>query len=104
MLKQFDEKHWIVDPLLKDIPFDTILSAFDPISGEMDDTKLKSVFAIFMDGAERFNHFRLLIPQLLEDLRRELNRICLYLFLINKEYRDNIHVFSMSDSYDLGNM
>ena len=104
MLKQFGEKPWKADPLLKDIPFDTILSAFDPISGEMDDTKLISVFAIFMDGAERFNHFRLLIPQLLEDLRRELNKICLDLFLINKEYRDNIHVFSMSDSYDLGNM
>lgn len=104
LLMQLGEKYWKEDPLLSDIPFNTLLAAFDPITGAMDNQKMVELFSAHANSADKLDHFRLLARHLLDDLQNALHITTKDLFLANDSARENYHVYSMAESFDLGNM
>jgi len=104
LIKQHGQKYWNEDTLLKDIPFNSLLNAFEPDTGKMDDDKIILLFSSYPDGIERLKRFRVLVHNLTGDLRTDIDQYTKELFLTNIDVQERFHVFSTSESYDLGNM
>lgn len=104
LLQRFGQKYWEKDTMLNCIPFEKILDAFDLDTGSMNNQRMVALFGSYSDGEAKLEQFRKLIQRLLNELQSAINENAKALFLANEESRKNCHVFSMSASYDLGNM
>lgn len=98
------KKYWTEDPLLNTIPFSSVLSAFDPVTSAIDTAKATEFFAAHSNSTELLKHFQEFAHKLIEDLQKALHDETNHLFLINEIVREHMYVYSMSESYDLGNM
>lgn len=104
LVKQRGHQHWNEDDLLRDISFESFLETFDPYSGEMDIDKLVQLLGCSEDGKAKLDRLRILFAHLTEELRLVIDQHLYDLFHANAVVQEHYFVFSMSESYDLGNM
>lgn len=104
LLKQSGQRYWPEDDLLKCIPYANLINTFDSDTGRMDTAKLLALFLCFEDGAEKLDRFRKFCTRLLDDHGMAMHQHNEDIFLLNQKARDSLHVYAMSESYDLGNM
>lgn len=104
LLKRVGEKYWNATDESNSIPFELLLDAFDPETGAMNHQKMVALFGQYSDGEEKLKLFGNLIHRLLDDLESAFDQNAKALILANENARKSYHVFSMSESHDLGNM
>lgn len=104
LLKQYGSKYWDREDLLKCIPFSDFLDVFDPVTGKMDTVGMASLFRRYGDEDKRFGQFQNVCHCLLQDFHSAMKQYTAGLFFANILTRDSLHVYAMSESYDLGNM
>lgn len=104
LFKNLGPQYWDDYSLLKGVPIDSVLTAFDPATGAMYDDRVLKLFGGYSDGEAKLQQLRELFKKLLDCWRTVLHQNTRELFMANEKARELYHVFSMSDSYDLGNM
>lgn len=104
LLKTLGRRYWEEYSALKCISFDLLLEAFDSDTGQMDDNKMVNLFSGYDDAVEKLQQFKALTYRLVDSFRTALHQHTQELFMANENARRVYHVFSMSESYDLGNL
>lgn len=104
LLQKVGEKYWKEDPLLNAIPFNLLLTVFDPVTGKMNKQKMVEIFEPHINSVDKLDHFRAVARRMIDDLQDAINTTAKQLFLANDNARESFHVYSMTESCDLGNM
>lgn len=104
LVKQYGLGYWYEDNLLNPISFDDFLNTFDPVTGKMDDNKVIMLFRPYENGVERLKQLKEFIHRLIGELRIALDQNTKGLFRANIIAREKYQIYSMAESYDLGNM
>ena len=104
LLKNLGRKYWDENDELRGIPFEEILDTFDSESCTLSDQRMVALFGRYSDAKEKLSQFRKIIHCLLGELETAFDKSAKELILANENARKSYHVFSMSESYDLGNM
>lgn len=98
-------KYWSEDAILNCIPFDSVVGYFDTASGTVYSEKIKSKLRIYHEDSVIEKHFLDFLKRLLTtDFRDDTHTFIKFFFALNNHLKDFFYIFSMSDSYDLGNM
>lgn len=105
-LKKKGKTLWEKKSIFSDIPFEDLLSCFDEHNFELIDERLLALLTkYFYDQVARkqaLNEIKLLIKESIGLLCAESFATETYQY--NRDLCNRLHVFSMSDSYDLDNM
>ena len=104
LVKQRGQQYWDNDEQLKQTSFESFLKVFDPVSGKMDDGILIQVLRSSEHVTEQLNALRKMLKCLTDDLHLFIDQHLKELFNANIVSQERFRVFSMSESYDLGNM
>lgn len=104
LVKLRGRQYWNEDGILRDISFESFLETIDPYSGEMDTKKIAQLLGFSEDSKAILDRLRILFTQLTDELRLVIDRHIHDLFYANAVVQEHYFVFSMSESYDLGNM
>lgn len=104
LLKQYGQKYWDEENLQKYIPFSDFLSTYDSTTGKADNAKIASLLHFCEDEDRSFEQIQNVFRRLYEDFRSAMKQYTTGLFLTNVLTRDSLHIYAMSESYDLGNM
>ena len=105
-IKRNAKNKWEQDENLKLIPFESFLKCFDRKSGAIIDSAIIVLLDNFFDSKEDKIKYLNSIGDFVKKciMIPEANAVEIETYKINKHMRNSIHVFSMSDSYDLDNM